>query len=107
MTIDALQFRSLTSPDLDFIPILAILMTPCKTEIRHFSKQKIFISSHSKAATQVIFAPRTKLELIQECGYALGHLARQKEFTLLWVPGHTGIPGYEIADELVRRNPLG
>jgi hypothetical protein len=41
--------------------------------------------------------------LVEECQEALTVLATLNEFTLIWVSGHCGIPGNEMADRLARQ----
>jgi len=40
---------------------------------------------------------------MRECKEALNKLAGRRPVCLTWVPGHTGIPGNERADQLARQ----
>ncbi len=41
--------------------------------------------------------------LVAECQDALLALANRNEVTLIWIPGHQGIPGNEETDRLARQ----
>ncbi|KAJ8981508.1 hypothetical protein NQ317_016505 [Molorchus minor] len=58
-------------------------------------------------ALKAVSAPRTRLALIQECGDVSEEFARNKEVTLVWVPGNSGLPGIEMADKLARLGSEG
>ena len=40
--------------------------------------------------------------LVWECFEALNKLAEDNQVTILWIPGHRGIKGNEIADRLAK-----
>jgi len=47
-------------------------------------------------------SPRVESKQIWDCIQALNNLASDRPVTLAWVPGHSGIPGNERADQLAR-----
>ena len=62
---------------------------------------KIYIMSDSQAALKALSCPTIESKLVWDCITALRQLENNK-VTLMWVPGHEGIMGNEIADSLAR-----
>ncbi len=65
--------------------------------------QLIYICSDSQAALKALASQRVYSKLVLECLSALKILGNDNTVTLVWVPGHTGILGNEIADTLARK----
>ena len=82
------------------IDVMAIL--GCAQRLRNFKtvSRDISICSDSQVALRALAVPATHQRLVGECKEALGSLAESNRLRLLWVPGHTSIRGYEIANML-------
>ncbi|XP_018303554.1 uncharacterized protein [Mycetomoellerius zeteki] len=64
--------------------------------------RRIRICSDSRAALGALGACVFDSWLVWECKCALNRLSTGNGVALVWVPGHSGIKGNEIADELAR-----
>ncbi len=60
----------------------------------------IHIFSDSQAALKAITKSTISTLTVKDCIKSLNTLGRNNKVTLSWVPGHTGVPGNEKADEL-------
>jgi ribonuclease HI len=60
------------------------------------------ICSDSQAALKALQAARTTSPLVKQCQQALNDISAQHAVGLFWVPGHAGVRGNKIADELAR-----
>ena len=83
--------------------IHAILQCAYENTRRAYKNRRILIFSDSQAALKALSSPKVTSRLVAECRDALLALASHNEVTLMWVPGHQGIPGNEQADKLARQ----
>jgi ribonuclease HI len=60
------------------------------------------ICSDSRAALKALQAIRTMSPLVQQCQKALNDISTRHAVGLYWVPGHAGVRGNEIVEELRR-----
>jgi len=81
--------------------IYAIL--ECVHEIQSQNRPETYMSicSDSQAELKALEAVRTS-PLVRQCQKALNDISALHTVGLFWVPGHTGVRGNEIADELAR-----
>jgi len=82
--------------------IYAILAFVYEIQLQNRSEKHLSICSDSQAALKALQALRTTSPLVQQCQKALNHISTRYAVGLYWVPGHAGIRGNEIADELAR-----
>ena len=83
--------------------IYAILQCAYENIRRAYRNKRILIFSDSQAALRALSGPKVTSRLVEECQEALYALATLNEVTLVWVPGHQGILGNEMADKLARQ----
>jgi ribonuclease HI len=79
--------------------IYAILLCAYENIRRAYKNKQILIFSDSQAALKALSGPKVISRLVEECQEALFVLKTLNEVTLVWVPGHHGIPGNEMADK--------
>ena len=82
--------------------IYAILA--CAHEVQSQNRQERYTSicSDSLVALKALNTVKTTYPLVYQCQRALNDICIQHVVGLFWVPGHAGIRGNEIADELAR-----
>ncbi|KAF6214378.1 hypothetical protein GE061_009118 [Apolygus lucorum] len=78
---------------------------------KHLNRAKVYILSDSQAALKAIASYTINSKLVWECLNTLKTVAQNNQVTLLWIPGHEGHEGNEIADNLAKRGseslPIG
>ncbi|VEN63036.1 unnamed protein product [Callosobruchus maculatus] len=76
----------------------------CVNRIREIdgSRRRITICSDSQAAIQALSAWKITSGLVLECRRALDDISAKHKVSLMWVPGHAGVKGNEMADHLAR-----
>jgi ribonuclease HI len=68
-----------------------------------YTGRNIYILSDSQAAIKTLDNFQITSKLVWDCHQSLVKLAEHKRIQLVWVPGHMGIDGNEIADQLARQ----
>lgn len=69
---------------------------------RQIVKKKILICSDSESAIKAISSCKLSAKSVLRGREILDTLSENNEVSLVWVPGHSDIPGNEKADELAR-----
>jgi len=75
----------------------------CVYSLYNEHEASIAICSDSQAALKALLSAKTKSSLVAETKTALRKLYTVNSVRLLWVPGHSNVPGNEIADELAKQ----
>jgi ribonuclease HI len=86
--------------------IYAILAFAYGIQTNARSENYISICSDSQAVMKALQAAKTTSPLLWQCQRALNDISTYHSVGLFWVPGHAGIRGNEIADELAREGSV-
>lgn len=78
--------------------IYAVKMAIMTINSLYDSSSNIVICVDSQAALKALDSFKISSTLVRECRDLLNSLGRQREITLMWVPGHSGVEGNDVAD---------
>ncbi|KAJ8911853.1 hypothetical protein NQ315_012518 [Exocentrus adspersus] len=83
--------------------IHAIELCGRELEKRGPNRRSIKIFSDSQAALKTLGSYRCTSKAVWNCQQTLLRVGRTNRLTLVWIPGHVGLKGNEVADSLARR----
>ena len=72
-------------------------------DLCHRYSDSIAICTDSQAALKALASPKVTSALVAETVAALRELAIHNSVRLVWVSGHHGVPGNEVADVLAKQ----
>ena len=81
----------------------AILQCARSHDLCHRYSDSIAICTDSQAALKALASPKVTSALVAETVAALRELAIHNSVRLVWVQGHHGVPGNEVADVLAKQ----
>jgi ribonuclease HI len=86
--------------------VMAILRCTKLLLTKNLTRRRIRICSDSRAAIAALAKTTTESLLVWECMQVLEKLSKSNKVTLMWIPGHQGIPGNEEADRLAKEGAV-
>ena len=92
-----------TFPTVFQTEVYAIKECACCLSAGGYSGKSVWIFSDSQAALKSLQRYTVKSSLVLDCINALNNLSTNNMVTLSWIPGHSGVFGNNIADNLARR----
>jgi hypothetical protein len=69
---------------------------------RNYRNRNIYILSDSQAAIKALDSYQINSKLVWDCHQSLIQLVEHNRVQLIWVPGHGGIEGNEVANQLAK-----
>ncbi|KAJ8914017.1 hypothetical protein NQ315_012040 [Exocentrus adspersus] len=88
---------------LDQFKIHAFELCGRELEKRGPNRRSIKIFSDSLAALKALGSYCCTSKAVWNCQQTLSRVGRTNRLTLIWIPGHVGLKGNEVADSLARR----
>jgi ribonuclease HI len=82
--------------------VYAILACVHEVRTQDRPEKYVIICSDSQADLRALQAARTTSPLVRQCQQVLNDISTRHAVGLFWVPGHAGVRGNGIADELAR-----
>lgn len=80
----------------------AVLLGASETLPRDAVGQDVCIFSDSESMIKALMSPVVTSKLVKECKEYLNEVGQTNKITIVWVPGHSGVEGNELADEMAR-----
>jgi hypothetical protein len=82
--------------------VYAIMACTLENLDRNYRNRNIYILSDSQVAIKALDSYQINSKLVWDCHQSLAQMAEHNRVQLIWVPGHEGIEGNEIADQLAK-----
>lgn len=83
--------------------VYALLACVRSDVFSNVTDRRINICSDSQATLKALQSPRFTSVLVEECFQAVQSLAEKNQVWLLWIPGHSGLDGNELSDQLAKQ----
>jgi hypothetical protein len=88
--------------------VLAISACAAELTAQNTYAKRIIVHSDSQAAIRALDRFASCSRTVADCAYQLNQLVAQRNsVTIRWIPGHSGFPGNERADQLAKAGSAG